>query len=176
MAKRFNRPDAAGVLHYVTLNVREKRRPFAKEAYARIALDELRKSCDLHPAHLLAYVVMPDHLHFITEVSEGDLTVFLSSFKSAVTRNSRRRVVESGNDRLIRWLSQGGGSGLWQEGKHSLHLWSGYMIRMKINYIHHNPVAAGLVERQVDYPWSSVGSYFPEWGVTPPTHVDTVWK
>lgn len=30
------------------------------------------------------------------------------------------------------------------------------MLTQKVNYIHQNPVTAGLVERAEDYPWSSV--------------------
>ena len=30
----------------------------------------------------------------------------------------------------------------------------------KITYIHRNPVRAGLADREVDYPWSSIHVYF----------------
>jgi REP-associated tyrosine transposase len=34
------------------------------------------------------------------------------------------------------------------------------MIKQKINYIHANPVKAGLVKTARDYPWSSFRSYY----------------
>ena len=34
------------------------------------------------------------------------------------------------------------------------------MIWQKINYIHANPVKAGLVESAKDYPWSSFSSFY----------------
>ena len=38
-------------------------------------------------------------------------------------------------------------------------LWSGWMIWQKVNYIHANPVKAGLVKSAKDYRWSSFSSF-----------------
>lgn len=56
MAKRYNTPDAAGVLHFVTLSVRDKRKAFSREQFADACLNELRNTCDQSPAKLIAYV------------------------------------------------------------------------------------------------------------------------
>jgi REP element-mobilizing transposase RayT len=50
-----------------------------------MVLQELRHSCDTFPGKLVAYVVMPDHLHFIVGIDDGRLSVFVAQFKSAVT-------------------------------------------------------------------------------------------
>ena len=44
---------------------------------------------------------------------------------------------------------------LWQKEKNVLSVFSEVMFMQKINYIHLNPVRAGLVERAIDYRWSS---------------------
>ena len=46
-------------------------------------------------------------------------------------------------------------SHLWQTEKNVLPIFSEGMFMQKVNYIHRNPVRAGLVARATDYRWSS---------------------
>ena len=172
MGQRLNTPDAFGVSHYVTLNIRDRQRAFRRAEYALMALQELRYECDRHPAHLVAYVAMPDHLHFIIGPHDGKLTRFLARYKPAVTKKLGALVLENGRQREYGWLTAKGRRELWQDGKYSLPLFSHTWIQEKVDYIHGNPVRAGLVERPADYPWSSFAAYHPELNVSSPVHVD----
>jgi REP element-mobilizing transposase RayT len=49
---------------------------------------------------------------------------------------------------------------VWQESFKAFPLWSNWMIWQKINYIHANPVKAGLVKSAADYRWSSFASFY----------------
>jgi len=175
MSQRFNRPDESGVLHYVTLNVRERRQAFARPAYALAVLESLRAACDSYPAKLVAYVAMPNHLHFIVNPQDGALSRFLSRFKPAATKRINALAASANHERARAWLNTPHGRCLWQEGKHSLHLWSDKLIWQKINYIHDNPVRSGLVANPADYLWSSYGAFFPEAGHQVPIPVDFDW-
>ena len=44
---------------------------------------------------------------------------------------------------------------LWQQEKNVLSIFSEAVFMQKVNYIHLNPVRAGLVDRVTDYRWSS---------------------
>jgi putative transposase len=44
---------------------------------------------------------------------------------------------------------------VWQVEKNVFSVYSEPMFMQKVNYIHMNPVRAGLVEKAVDYRWSS---------------------
>lgn len=44
---------------------------------------------------------------------------------------------------------------LWQTEKNVYPIFSEELFMQKVNYIHNNPVRAGLVERAIDYKWSS---------------------
>ena len=85
MATRLNSPNQPGVLHFVTLNVRDRKRAFGRLDYANMVIRELRYECDRHPATLVAYVVMPDHVHFLIGLQDGKTTRFLARFKPGVT-------------------------------------------------------------------------------------------
>ena len=169
MSQRINSPDCEAVLHYVTVNVRERKCPFARPEYAQLVLRQLRFECNRHPAGLLAYVVMPDHLHFLLALSDGKLGRFLSRFKPNTTLNLDAAALKEGRHRDRLWLWQKGRRELWQDSKHSLHLFSPSWIEQKIRYIHDNPVRKGLVASAIDYPWSSVAAFQ---GGLPPEPVD----
>ena len=172
MSTRLNSPDGVGVLHYVTLNIRERKRTFSRPEYASMILDLLRLECNRHPATLAAYVAMPDHLHFLFGPHDGEVARFLARFKPNATRNIDALIAQSNRPKEHEWLAAKGKRELWQDGKHSLPIYSPKWMRQKIEYIHNNPVRAGLVENPSEFVYSSFGAYFPESGHQPPVKVD----
>ena len=53
----------------------------------------------------------------------------------------------------------------WQHNNKPIELWSNKVIFEKINYIHNNPVEAGLVFYPQDYVYSSARDYAGEQGL-----------
>ncbi|MBP2619669.1 hypothetical protein [Chryseobacterium jejuense] len=53
----------------------------------------------------------------------------------------------------------------WRHDNKPIELWSNRVIRQKINYVHQNPVEAGLVFRAEDYKYSSATDYADEKGL-----------
>jgi REP element-mobilizing transposase RayT len=157
MTERFNRSGREGVLHYVTINIRDRRKAFISAANALAACLELRRHCDEYPARLIAYVVMPEHLHLIVNPRDGDINRFLSQFKPAVTGRVAEIAIEQQNHRVQSWLYDAHlqRNRLWQDGKYNFHLYTERLIWQKINYIHTNPIARRLVKTAAEYPYSS---------------------
>ncbi|MBW3638126.1 MAG: transposase [Armatimonadetes bacterium] len=172
--QRLNSPDQDGVLHFLTLNVRERKTPFRRPEYARMIVELLRFECDRHPAKLAAFVVMPDHLHALLGPEDGQITRFLRRFKANATHNLDHIAAQNKRQNERDWLCAKGPRELWQDSKYSLPLYSRQWIREKIEYIHQNPVKNGLVENAEDWVWSSFGAYHPELGYVPPVKVDVV--
>ncbi len=48
----------------------------------------------------------------------------------------------------------------WQQDNHPIALWTLQVIWQKLDYIHMNPVRAGIVNDMTYYIYSSVGDYF----------------
>jgi putative transposase len=48
----------------------------------------------------------------------------------------------------------------WEEGYHGEEIWSREFFESKLNYIHLNPVIAGIVEKEEEYLLSSCGDYY----------------
>ncbi|MEX2380563.1 MAG: transposase, partial [Vicingaceae bacterium] len=48
---------------------------------------------------------------------------------------------------------------VWQSGNHAIELYNQRFTWIKVNYIHQNPVRAGLVEKAEDWKYSSASNY-----------------
>jgi REP element-mobilizing transposase RayT len=121
------------------------------------ALDEARHSGGFA---IFAYVIMPDHLHVITDgaLKISDTLRFLNGISS-------HRVIcylkENGFTTSLAKLqdtrkARGHAHSLWDGHSHALPLFSETFFMQRVNYVHQNPVRGGLVERAEDYRWSSV--------------------
>lgn len=102
---------------------------------------------------LIAFVIMLDHIHLILNPKGGDIQTATGILKSL----SAKRIVELSPPG---YFFNGKENQVWQESFKSLALWSGWMITQKLNYIHSNPVRAGLCNSAKDYRWSSYGPIF----------------
>ncbi len=91
---------------------------------------------------LLAWVIMPNHVHFLFEMADGwPLGEVIHGVKSFTSHEANRILHRSGNfwyhdyrDRYVRDLEH---------------------LRDITRYIHENPVKAGLVANAEDWRWSS---------------------
>ena len=87
----------------------------------------------------MGYVLMPTHIHLISGSAQGGRGI--------------SRYVHSVKGR-IRETLQGKGK-FWQDRYDDLLLKSEKQFRTKLNYIHYNPVRAGLVELPEEWIYSS---------------------
>jgi REP element-mobilizing transposase RayT len=58
---------------------------------------------------------------------------------------------------------------VWQEGSHPEAIFTEKFAQQKIDYIHMNPVRAGLVDAAVEWPYSSAKAYYSGEETFPPT-------
>ncbi len=120
------------------------------------ALDEARKSGGFL---LFAYVIMPDHLHLITDCPKSSAEV-LRYVKGIIGRRVIDYLKEHGYQsslaklRHAEWKRKHSYS-VWQQEKNIFSIFSEAVFMQKVNYIHLNPVRAGSVKRAIDYRWSS---------------------
>jgi REP element-mobilizing transposase RayT len=171
MARKWSNQNLAGALHYVTGNVRDRIPVFKREdcclGFLKVFRDLLRD----WPSKLIAYVIMPDHIHLIVNPKDGRIREFTGKLKAL----SAYELVEiTGGQRFeIKDSDDGSTHQVWQESFKAQPLWSSWMIWQKINYIHSNPVKARLVKSAKDYRWSSFNAFYS--GQSEPLAVDKDW-
>jgi putative transposase len=145
---------------YLTAVAKDRLPVFRTDAIKVItckALDEARKSGGFA---IYAYVIMPDHLHAITDSAIKPSKV-LQYINGIISRRVIDHLKEHGHNASLRKLRRESGArrhmySLWEHHNNALPIFSEGMFMEKVNYIHQNPVRAGLVERAGDYRWSSV--------------------
>jgi putative transposase len=144
---------------YITVVAKDRLPVFKSDAIKSVtchAIDEARKSGNFL---IFAYVIMSDHLHLLTDCPEMSADV-LRRIKGVTARRVIDYLKEQGFQTSLgklrheEWKRKHSYS-LWQQEKNVLSIFSEGMFMQKVNYIHQNPVRADLVDRPMDYHWSS---------------------
>ncbi|MBL7811944.1 MAG: transposase [Bacteroidetes bacterium] len=128
-----------------------------------IILETLSRYSKDYSLHFHAFVIMPNHVHFVIGGAEDSLLYFRQSF----TRISAHRmlkylrseqpdlletVLSTQNDRRYH---------IWERRSHWLRIRHDKMMRNVIRYVHNNPLQRHwqLCELPEEYPYSSAKSY-----------------
>jgi len=109
---------------------------------------------------ILAYVIMPDHLHIISD-GEQKAAVILRFINGIISRRIIDFLKQEGHHASLEKLRhesyrRGHEYSLWDHHPNVRLLTSESMFMQRVHYTHQNPVRLGLVERADDYGYSSV--------------------
>jgi putative transposase len=159
VARKWSNRNLPGALHYLTGNIARQLPVFAQTSYCEAFIDTCSTLRSKWPFKLIAYVLMPDHIHLIVNPKDGRIRELAGTLKSL---SARRIIDQTSGFSFLRERPDTDGSvhQVWQESFKALPLWSEWLIWQKINYIHNNPLKAGLVRSASDYRWSSFRSFY----------------
>jgi REP element-mobilizing transposase RayT len=91
---------------------------------------------------LLAWCIMPNHVHVVVEPMEGHtLSAIVKSWKSFTSRQANARLGRTGP--------------FWEADYFDRYMRNEDHLMRTIGYIENNPVKAGLAKEAADWPWSS---------------------
>ncbi|MCE3074661.1 REP-associated tyrosine transposase [Chryseobacterium gwangjuense] len=171
---KFHNPEG---LYFISFAVVGWLDVFIRNEYKELLLESIRFCQKTKGLEIHAWCIMSSHVHLVfrsinkqkPELLIGDLKRFTSnSIVMAIKENpkeSRREIL------LDYFLKEGAKSSnvnkyqFWRHDNKPIELWSNKVISQKINYIHQNPVEAGLVFRAEDYKYSSAVDYSDEKGL-----------
>ena len=151
---------------------------FTKPVYQDIIIDALLHCIAIKGLKIHAWVIMPSHLHLVISAEpETNLANILRDFK----RHTNKQIVSAlttGNDSRKEWMIQQFSKAaqpikrvanykVWQDGNHPIQIDFTPYFDQKIEYVHDNPVAAGLVNIPEDYRLSSAIDYAGGKGLLP---------
>src|SRR6516225_9861055 len=150
---RYRRNFAAGGTFFftVTLADRTSRALLDHIEALRAAVRETRAS---HPFTIDAVLVLPEHLHIVMTLPEGDADY--PNRLSLIKRRFTDAAVKSGM-RVAR--HRNGEPSLWQRRFWEHTIRDDRDFERHVDYIHFNPVRHGLVDRVRDWPHSSFHEY-----------------
>jgi putative transposase len=158
-----------GHVYYITTVIYNRLPIFTRPSFITPLYDSLNFYRYNQQFKLLGYVFMPDHIHLIIwpcgEATVSDIMRDYKKFTS--TRIIRQAEVEGIDEWTIAFRKAGheterSTNKVWQDSFWDVNIYSESFLRQKLNYVHRNPVRAGLVHKPEDYVYSSYRSYVCE--------------
>ncbi|BAP56242.1 transposase [Thioploca ingrica] len=151
----YRRAKIEGATYFFTVNCAERHGNRLLINYIDVLRQVFRKVKQEHPFQIDAIVILPEHLHCIWTLPEGDAdyktrwTLIKIGFSRAIPPGERRS-----QSRIAR-----GERGIWQR-RYWEHLIRGDRdFEQHVDYLHWNPVKHGWVKRVRDWPYSSFHAY-----------------
>ena len=145
---------------------------FTRKECRQILIDSLRY-CQEHKGLLLyAYVIMSNHVHLMAAAKEGSngLSAIVRDYKRATSKRLLEWILDNKKESRRDWLeiifsyygkynNNNQKFQVWKQNNHPEVCIHPKFTLQKLNYIHFNPVAAGIVDQACDYKFSSARNY-----------------
>jgi len=147
----YRRTRHPGGIYFFTLTLLRRRNNDLLTRHIEELREAVRTVRRAHRFDIHGWVVLPDHLHCVVRLPQGDTDFTL-----------RLRLIKAGFSKSLprtEWLSavrrRRGERGLWQRRfwEHLIKDEADYRAHM--DYVHINPVKHGLVRRVADWPYST---------------------
>ena len=160
----YRRNVVAGGTYFFTANVADRRRSLLTENI-ELLREAFRSTRRHHPFAIDAIVVLPDHLHTIWTLPDGDSDF---AMRWRLIKASFSRGLPHGEPVSASRLRKRE-RGIWQRRYWEHTIRDDDDFARHVDYIHFNPVKHGHVERVQDWPFSSfhrmvrLGVYPADW-------------
>lgn len=158
-------------VHFLTFTVVGWLDVFTRQKYKEMIIDSL-KYCQREKGLIIyAYVIMSNHIHIIAEADESNaLSNVVRDFKRHTSKEILKEVIESSTESRQEWMTRlfkyyakynknNKTYQFWQRDNRPIELSTPKWFLQKLNYIHMNPVKAGVVIKAEDYIYSSASNY-----------------
>lgn len=163
--------------HYLTLTIVGWADVFTRNHYKNIIVDSLAYCQREKGLIVYAYVVMSNHLHLMVAAnpSSKGLSAIMGDFKKFTAKQIIKRITHQAESRR-EWLlnlfayhakynTNNSKYQVWIQDNRPIELVTPKWIIQKLNYIHLNPVRAGIVAKPSHYLYSSAANYMGDSGM-----------
>ncbi len=158
-------------LHFITFTIVQWVDALSRPMYKEIMVDSLRY-CIRHKGLIVyAYVIMSNHVHLIASAQDkhnlSDIIRDLKKFTSKRMIEAIQNNLQESRRHWMLWIFESAGQKnsnnqyyqFWRQGNHPIELSDNHMMEQRLDYIHQNPVAAGIVFEPHHYVYSSAVDY-----------------
>jgi len=161
-------------VHFITFAVVQWIDVFTRKEYADIIIESL-KFCQRNKGlRIHAWCIMSNHLHLILSAKEPyRLSDILRDFKKYTSSEIIRAITDNTRESRKNWMlwifkkagernNRNKDHQFWQQDNHPVQCDTNEIIDSRMEYLHENPVRAGLVRKEQDYLYSSGIDYYAE--------------
>lgn len=142
---------------------------FSRQRYRDIIIDSFQYCRTSKHLKIGAFVIMSNHLHIIWTAEKSNLSDIVRDFKTFTSKAISRSIQDDPESRR-EWLlymfafyakrtAANDYYKIWTGDNHPEEVFSDTFLRAKLDYIHQNPVRAGLVAEPASYLYSSASNY-----------------
>jgi putative transposase len=163
----YRRAYLPGGIYFFTVVTFNRVPIFTDENRVEVLRQAFHKVMATRPFEIDAMVILPEHLHCIWRMPEGDAD-YSSRWREIKKAASRQisTAINARNERMV-WQRR-----FWEHAIRDEKDW-----RRHVDYIHYNPVKHGLASRPGEWAWSSFGNavskgwYEESWGDCEPATI-----
>ena len=161
--------DQQGIF-FITFAVVQWIDVFTRREYADIVIESMHYCIQHKALKVHAWCIMSNHVHLIVSTNDN-LSDILRDFKKftskAIIEAIKNNDTESRKNWML-WIFKKAGEKnsrnqdyqFWVQDNHPIQLQTIDFTLSKLNYLHNNPVKAGMVEKPEDYLLSSAKYYY----------------
>ena len=153
-------------MYFITYTVQNWIDLFIRNEYKDILIESWNHCRNNKGLNIHAWTIMTSHAHMIISAQYGNPQIIIRDMKKWTSLQLHHAIITNERESRKEWLLQllkknnNNEFSLWQEGSHPIELTSSSMIRQKLQYIHNNPVEAGIVDLAEYYKYSSAKDYY----------------
>jgi len=164
---KFNDQD---MLYFVSFAVVNWIDLFIRNEYKDIIIDSWKHCQQKKGLEIYGWCIMTSHIHMIIGTHGENLENIMRDMKKHTSIALRTAIEQHPGESRREWMlwmmkragkknSQNKSFQLWQQDNHPIELYDLKILHQKLDYIHYNPVEAGIVENPEDYLYSSARDY-----------------
>jgi REP element-mobilizing transposase RayT len=179
---KFKDKDALYFVSFAVINWIDL---FIRNEYRNILLDSRRYCVANKGMELYSYCIMTSHVHMILGSHGESLEKIMQNMKRHTSVELKSAIKGHPGESRKEWMlwmmeragkknSNNANFQLWQQDNHPIQLLNPQMTHQKLDYIHNNPVVAGIVEKPEDYLYSSARDYYGTKGPIQITLLDPI--
>jgi len=131
-------------IFFVTWTCKNRYSFFNEENDKKIVLETMNFYREKYKFKIYGYVIIPDHLHLIMYIPPSNN---ISKITQVVKQYISRKISNKNES-------------VWQKGFYDHVIRDGIDFKIRLDYIHKNPLKHGLVKKLEEYKWSSYLNYY----------------
>ena len=150
---------------FITSGCYELKHLLVDETCFEIILDNFRYYNQKYDAQLVAYCLMISHIHFMIYFNkQGVLSDYMRDFKKYTSLKIQQHLAKNYPEisKTLAYEHRTQKFKFWQDNYDDLAIYTRKVCEIKLDYIHNNPLEAGLVTTPEAYKYSSASFYYAE--------------
>ena len=165
---KFKNPEGLYFVSFATVGWIDV---FTRTIYKDIIVESIKYCQKEKGLNLYAWVIMTNHIHLIAEAREGYLMQhIIRDLKRHTSKQLLKAIAENQEESRKEWMlaifknageynSNNKSYQFWRQDNQPIEIWTTSVVKQKLDYLHANPVHAGIVDKEEEYLYSSARDY-----------------